>query len=206
MPATARAVTLLAAASATLLITASVSAWAVGREAPEFWVGLSGVLASLAEAGDLARAWIVKSYEQRPLLMVGLAGVLVLPLLAGAGLLLHRRRPVSPRDMAVVDTDPAAGQPAWLEIDDRRIVIPPGRAFVQIGRSRDNDVCLEDETVHRYHAVIERKRGRGFTITDVGSADGSGLSVNGERMGSAILADGDTIELGRARFRFATAA
>jgi hypothetical protein len=197
---------LLAAASATLLITASAEAWAEGSTTPQFGVGFAAALASLEQAAELITAWVRKSYAKRPLVMIGLAGILLLPMLVGAGLLLYRRRPIPPATPGPVDADPAAGQTAWLEIADRRIAIPPSRAFVQIGRSRDNDVCLDDESVHRYHAVIERKRGRGFTITDIGGADGSGVSVNGTRMGSAVLADGDTIELGRARLKFATAA
>jgi hypothetical protein len=194
----------LAAASASLLISASGLAWAEGGRVGQ---AFDGSLVNLGQAVDLVRTWAIKSYEKRPLVMIGLAGILVLPLLTGAGLLLYRRPPVALPSPVIDEAELSAGQMAWLEIDGvRRIAIPPSRDFVQIGRSQDNDVCLEDESVHRYHAVIERKRGRGFTITDIGSPDGSSLSVNGAQIPNAVLADGDTIELGRARLRFATAA
>lgn len=204
MPATARAVMLLAAASAALIITATSGAWAEGQI--RSWT-IQSTLTSLSQAVDVVHAYIIQSYARRPLVMIGLAGILMLPFLVAAGLLLYRRRPAASALPVFDDADPAATAIAWLELEgDRRVAIPHGRDFLQIGRNQDNDVCLEDETVHRYHAVIERKRGRGFTITDVGSSDGSGLSVNGARLPSAVLADGDTIEIGRARLRFATAA
>jgi pSer/pThr/pTyr-binding forkhead associated (FHA) protein len=56
--------------------------------------------------------------------------------------------------------------------------------------------------VHRYHAVIERTPEEAFVITDVSGKEGNGVRVNGERTAKARLADGDVIELGRAKLKF----
>jgi pSer/pThr/pTyr-binding forkhead associated (FHA) protein len=57
--------------------------------------------------------------------------------------------------------------------------------------------------VHRYHAVIERTSDETFVIRDVSGKDG--VRVNGELTARAQLADGDVIELGRAKLRFENA-
>jgi pSer/pThr/pTyr-binding forkhead associated (FHA) protein len=59
--------------------------------------------------------------------------------------------------------------------------------------------------VHRYHAVIERTPEEAFIITDVSGKDGNGMRINGERKAKGQLADGDLIELGRAKLRFENA-
>jgi ABC transport system ATP-binding/permease protein len=73
----------------------------------------------------------------------------------------------------------------------------PWRLF--IGRSRHSDVVLSDPTVSRVHAVVWREEGM-WTITDLESANG--VLVNGRRVKSAVLHDGDVISLGRVRLRF----
>jgi hypothetical protein len=45
----------------------------------------------------------------------------------------------------------------WIEVEGiagARHPIGPG--ILRIGRQDDNDLCLADKTVHRYHAVIHR--------------------------------------------------
>ena len=59
--------------------------------------------------------------------------------------------------------------------------------------------------MHRYHAVIERTAEEAFVITDLSGKDGGGMRVNGEKLSSAQLSDGDLIELGRARLKFESA-
>jgi pSer/pThr/pTyr-binding forkhead associated (FHA) protein len=76
---------------------------------------------------------------------------------------------------------------------------------IRIGRHADNDVRLSDRSVHRHHAVIERTPDEAFVIRDVSGKDGNGVRVNGERTERAKLADGDVIELGRAKLRFENA-
>jgi pSer/pThr/pTyr-binding forkhead associated (FHA) protein len=68
-----------------------------------------------------------------------------------------------------------------------------------IGRLPECDVTLQDSSVSRRHAKITRN-GHGWTITDLGSTNG--VKVNGERVVTADLHDGDRIELGNARLSF----
>jgi hypothetical protein len=95
---------------------------------------------------------------------------------------------------------------AWLTVEGR-----PGEPvalagdMIRIGRHGDNDIRLADWSVHRHHAVIERTPDAAFVIADVSGRDGSGVRVNGERTARVQLADGDVIELGRARLRFENA-
>ncbi len=211
MPATARAITLLAVVATALLIAGplvvlAAEAGAAKPRLPDGWAEtLDAGWAMLDRVNSNVTTWVETGYARRPLVMIGLGGVLLLPPLAIAGLLIYRRRP---RELeAPADAVPGVASVAWIEIDGKgMIAMPSGRDFIQIGREQDNDVCLDDDGVHRYHAIIERAYGQGFTITDIGGPDGNGLCINGERLAMGVLADGDTIELGSSKLRFATAA
>jgi pSer/pThr/pTyr-binding forkhead associated (FHA) protein len=76
---------------------------------------------------------------------------------------------------------------------------------IRIGRHEDNDIRLTDSSVHRHHAVIERTPEEAFVIIDISGKDGNGVRINGARTAQAQLADGDVIELGRAKMKFETA-
>lgn len=68
--------------------------------------------------------------------------------------------------------------------------------LISIGRAADNTVTLDDPSVARYHAVIER-RGAAYFLSDLGSVNGTqvnGQPVAGERQVKA----GDVIALGGA--------
>jgi serine/threonine protein kinase len=69
-----------------------------------------------------------------------------------------------------------------------------------IGRDQACDLCLDDETLSRRHALIEY-RDRRFTIDDAGSANG--LWVNGRRVAAREpLLFGATITIGRLTLLF----
>jgi chromosome segregation ATPase len=72
-----------------------------------------------------------------------------------------------------------------------------------IGRARENDLCLKDSSVSRRHAVLTIEPNGAF-IEDLRSVNG--VTVNGERIRHARVTDGDVIELGVKRFRFASSA
>ncbi len=62
-----------------------------------------------------------------------------------------------------------------------------------IGRGTDADLKLPASDLSRRHARLERTR-RGFKLTDLESRNG--VFVNQVRVQSAILRDGDTVQLG----------
>jgi pSer/pThr/pTyr-binding forkhead associated (FHA) protein len=68
-----------------------------------------------------------------------------------------------------------------------------------IGRNPTTDITLLDEGISREHALVLRDEGS-FTIEDLQSTNGT--KVNGKRVRSAVLAAGDTIEVGHTKFRF----
>ena len=170
--------------------------------------------AQLAWVGEVVRA----VYDREPALIMVLASLLVVPVLALSAYLVGTlafqvgdiRRPpkhpaVTPRPTAANDAAPWPSN-AWLDIDGQaRRPLPSTASLVRIGRHEDNDVRIGDGSVHRHHAVIHRTPAAEFVITDLSGAEGNGLVINGERRAQASLADGDVIQLGEARMRFASA-
>ena len=73
-----------------------------------------------------------------------------------------------------------------------------------IGRNPTTDITLLDESISREHAIVAWDDESGaFTIEDLQSTNGT--RVNGKRVRSATLADGDEIQVGHTRFRFRAA-
>lgn len=70
---------------------------------------------------------------------------------------------------------------------------------ITIGRSRQNDLCLDDPSVSRMHAKI-RGAAEGYAIEDAGSLHGT--LVNGKPVASHRLAANDIIQIGIYRLRF----
>ena len=189
---------------------------------------------SLGEAWVAVLDWVAASYARAPALVLGLTALVAAPPLALVGFLFLRRdaepddigqqdtqliqrrrggEDLEPRD--AVRTGHVALRPlaAWVEVLNGEEVAPDAepryglqRALIlRIGRENDNDVQLTHTTVHRYHAAIHRTEDAEFVITDLSSADGNGVVVNGRAVAEARLANGDTIELGKARLKFSTA-
>jgi pSer/pThr/pTyr-binding forkhead associated (FHA) protein len=74
-----------------------------------------------------------------------------------------------------------------------------------IGRNPTTDITLLDESISREHAIVAWDAVAGcFAIEDLQSTNGT--RVNGKRVRSAPLADGDEIQVGHTRFRFFVAA
>ncbi len=63
-----------------------------------------------------------------------------------------------------------------------------------MGRGSDVAILIEDDGVSRRHAKVSRQKGGSLTITDLGSTNGTFL--NGERVASRVLKDGDKIQIG----------
>lgn len=69
------------------------------------------------------------------------------------------------------------------------------------GRSPTTDIPLLDEGISREQAlVLFEEEARGYVIEDLASTNGTKL--NGERIRSAALAEGDQVQIGQMRFRF----
>lgn len=77
---------------------------------------------------------------------------------------------------------------------------PIGPLPVVVGRAVDCPARCLDESVSRPHARIERGPDGAYSVTDLGSRNGS--FVNEVRVGACPLRDGDTLRLGNAVFRF----
>jgi pSer/pThr/pTyr-binding forkhead associated (FHA) protein len=74
------------------------------------------------------------------------------------------------------------------------------KTAVCIGRSKDNDICLVNDSISSHHAEIHRRREGSFYIADLASTNG--VLVNEVKIEKTELKDGDIIELGEVRFVF----
>lgn len=74
-----------------------------------------------------------------------------------------------------------------------------GKGSLSIGRSSESDILLDDITVSRNHAIIEKKESV-YTIRDLESLNGTYL--NGVIAGQSGLENGDRIQIGKYVFLF----
>ncbi|MGZ4199773.1 MAG: FhaA domain-containing protein [Thermoleophilia bacterium] len=68
-----------------------------------------------------------------------------------------------------------------------------------IGRSRQCDVVINDPNVSRRHAEV-RREGAEYVLVDLDSTNG--ITVNGQEVKRAALAEGDRLQLGTTGLRF----
>jgi pSer/pThr/pTyr-binding forkhead associated (FHA) protein len=101
----------------------------------------------------------------------------------------------------------AAVQPApgrYLATDERGELVlyalgeREGQSL-HIGRSPASDIQLEDPSVSRRHAVVIHRGGRTMLLDDRSL---NGIYVNGQRVGEALLNDGDWIAIGHVSLRY----
>lgn len=99
----------------------------------------------------------------------------------------------------IEDVSASAGKGLFLAaaIGGRPRVFPLEVGWLRIGRSGAADIRLDDPTVSRRHAVIVRTDEGDLRVLDDRSLNG--ISVNGERVDSRALRDGDEIQVGRFR-------
>jgi pSer/pThr/pTyr-binding forkhead associated (FHA) protein len=98
-------------------------------------------------------------------------------------------RPAPGRYLAIED----GGEIVLFALGDRE-----GQTL-RIGRSTAADIVLDDASVSRRHAVIVHRAGRTMILDDRSL---NGVHVNGERVGEAVLNDGDGIAIGRVSVRY----
>jgi pSer/pThr/pTyr-binding forkhead associated (FHA) protein len=90
--------------------------------------------------------------------------------------------------LLLVKRGPNAGSTFLLEGDE-----------TTVGRDTDSAVFLDDVTVSRKHAVVERHSGEWFVV-DRGSLNGT--YVNGEQVDRTKLSTGDEVQIGRFKLTF----
>ena len=86
---------------------------------------------------------------------------------------------------------PATSGATLVADDGRELPLPPGP--VVLGRDGRADLRVRDPRVSRRHVRLEVTEGR-VLLTDLGSANGT--LVNGARVETAELTDGDVLQLG----------
>jgi len=87
--------------------------------------------------------------------------------------------------LLVVQRGPGAGNRFLLDQD-----------VVTAGRHPESEIFLDDITVSRRHVEF-RRTADGFTVSDVGSLNGT--YVNRDRIDEAVLANGDEVQVGKFR-------
>jgi pSer/pThr/pTyr-binding forkhead associated (FHA) protein len=75
--------------------------------------------------------------------------------------------------------------------------------ITRAGRHPESDIFLDDITVSRRHATIERGADGRATIRDVGSLNGT--YVNRERIDAAVLSSGDEVQIGKFKLLYLVA-
>jgi hypothetical protein len=100
---------------------------------------------------------------------------------------------------AIRDVRPARADRAAGDGRPGALIFPPGAArWYTIGRERDCDLLIEDLTVSRMHARLERAA-EGWLLTDLGSTNGTRL--NGWRIREPVrVRAGDRVAFGSAVF------
>lgn len=84
---------------------------------------------------------------------------------------------------------------AYLISDDgNETRYPITRTIWRIGRSKDNELTLNDTSLSRRHAEIHRNSNGTFDIIDMNSMNG--VYINNEKIGKAELHEGDVVEIG----------
>jgi len=90
--------------------------------------------------------------------------------------------------LLLVKRGPNAGSTFLLEDDE-----------TTVGRETDSAVFLDDVTVSRKHAMVERHGGEWFVV-DRGSLNGT--YVNGEQVDRTKLTTGDEVQIGKFKLTF----
>ena len=93
--------------------------------------------------------------------------------------------------LLIVKRGPSDGSRFLLDVD-----------VTTAGRHPNAEIFLDDVTVSRKHAEFKRDA-QGFTVTDLASLNGTYL--NGSRVDSARLTDGEEVQVGKFKLTFYSA-
>jgi pSer/pThr/pTyr-binding forkhead associated (FHA) protein len=94
---------------------------------------------------------------------------------------------------------PTPGRHLAIEDGGDVVLVALDRPVLHLGRSPSADIVLDHVTVSRRHAVLSAEEG-GTVLLDDRSRNG--VEVNGERVGRALLRNGDVIHLGEVVMRY----
>ena len=131
--------------------------------------------------------------SRSPTALGSIGGVLAL---GGLGIFFLRRRRPDRRRNAKHGAPILGGILQEMESGKAHVIDAP---LMYIGRSRNNDIVIDDPTVSRQHALLEQgKNGKLF----IENKSDRVLLINDKRIGKAALDDGDTITLGTVKLRF----
>ena len=166
--------------------------------------------AGVALLGRLSGA-LIYGYLRTPEMIIGVGTAMVLPFVALLSLSvrwLARRRADrrrisrmlagSMQGGGLARTLPAPNGKAWLEMTGHAgaPALEIGGELVRIGHDADNDLALPYLGIQPFHMLIRRTPEQDFLVIDVTGSGGKGIAVNGRRLRSCPLQDGDRIELG----------
>ncbi len=103
------------------------------------------------------------------------------------------------RDSLIPFAEAPAGRYLAVEDAGQTWLLSVQRPITHVGRGLIADVRLEDSHVSRRHAIVAL-RDDGVRVLDDRSSNGT--FVNGRRVTTARLSDGDVLRFGRAVFRY----
>ena len=168
-------------------------------------LGRRALVVPWGELSVAAMTGLELGWARTPAVFIGIASVLTVPLLAQF-LPLMRTLASPGRAAAGAEGRARAGAleqrsflaPAWIEIDSRHggRNLELTREMLRIGYGSDNDLPLPGEGHDSVHALIRRTPEAEFVVVDLSGDAGPGIAVNGYRLSSACLVDGDRIALG----------
>jgi len=142
--------------------------------------------------------------DSRPVnlwLWYGIPGALIILIIAVLlTLLAIWKRGIKP------STPPGDNRPQYqpygylIRQDETATCYPIHRTLWRIGRGKDNELSLEDNSISRKHAELRRNENGSFEIIDLKSMNG--IYVNHEKTSRHTLRDDDLLEIGDIFLRF----
>jgi hypothetical protein len=136
--------------------------------------------------------------KKRRLILAGAMASLAVILLAIGAVVARRKRQAAAEAAALLAAAPVYAKLQVLDGDGTELLMRT--TALRVGRGKDNDLALKNDSVSRHHAEIHRTREGDFTITELNA--GNGVFVNGEQVSKTKLKNDDIIELGEVRIRF----
>ena len=130
------------------------------------------------------------------------AALIIVTLLVLATLLILWKRDNRP-GKSPRDRKPEYKPYAYLiKQDETAACYPVTKTIWRIGRGRDNELSLDDNSISRRHAELHRNQNGDFDIIDLESANG--VYVNNKKVLRHTLNEGDILEIGDIFLRFSS--